>query len=366
MANTKQIAAALFIAAGTAGFQWHSHSQLTREVATLAAKLEAADSASSSGKPRAPITPEIAAAADRIEWSDLIELFEKTRLGGDASRRLFVSKIEMLDAQRQFLGNDLSGALDDLEAAGASARLVKELGTTLVMFADARDPAGCADAILEDDRIERWRLGAALEEFGMQDPDAALAWYEERKESGALDPKGSRDAGEAESALGSLIAGIAQTNLDAATELLATVPEQSAKRGIYRLAFVITEPVPRAAFLQSLGAHPQLQEHSITAYTRAQIESADPAAAWAFLQELPVERPAEELPVFMMEAVSEESMRDMNQAPEIARWIADNRDLLPNDGSVERTLSLTVSQWKIRDTAGGEKFEDTHPELFRK
>ncbi|MEM7384524.1 MAG: sigma-70 family RNA polymerase sigma factor [Verrucomicrobiota bacterium] len=369
MANAKPFAAtaAIVIAAGTAGFQWNAHSRLTREVQTLESNFARIDSprAGENPIPQTPLShPSTLTSAPSVEWTDLISLFDRTRLGGKAAYRLFVEKIRLLDAQRQFTGTDLGPALDELAAAGADARLVREVGTTLVLFTAKRDPAGCADAVLKDARIERWRLGIVLENYGKQDAEAAIAWHEDRLKNGDLDPVGRRDANMAQSSLGSLIAGVAQTDLGKAKDLLTKVTDQAARRGIYRLAFVLDEPDQRIDFIESLADETTLQNHAILAYARAGIESESPATSWTFLEELSVERTPGEKAAIMVQALENEAMRDMERAPDIADWVTENRKALPNDGSVEQLLKRNLNQWKIRHPEEAKSWENTHRELL--
>ncbi len=369
MANIKPITvgATLLIALGTVGWQWKTHSALGTEHERLESKL--AQLTKENPAPRsilANVNTGISTLAmtdqDRlIDWEDLIDAFDKTRFGGNAARQLFWQKLKQFDSQRELTGESLRAALDELEAAGGSKRMVQEVGTTLVMFADARDPAGCADAILDDPRIDFYRLGAALEEFGKQDPDGALAWYQDRLESGALDPKGSRESGNAEDALGTLVAGIAQTDMNAAVDYLRQLPSRSAERGLYRIAFALNDPVQRAALINALESDVPLQNHAILFHARAQIETESPTAAWEFLDNLPGGGSHGQT---MLRALSQEALRDHNQAQQIAEWMAQNMALLPGDGSTTEELRQVVDRWRIFDQRGAQAWEEQNQDLL--
>ena len=304
-----------------------------------------------------------------FQWSELIDLldnmqYEKMRGSHEAFGAL-QDKLEELDAQHQFHGKDLPLVLDELERAGALPSLIHRVGTSLANLCARRDPEGTADAVVQDDRIGNWRLGFALEVLGKQNPERALEWFEEHLDDGSLDPKGASDAKLVEDSMGSLLAGVAQSDLGSAIDYLMESPERTAKRGIYRLAFVLQTPEQQREVLELTADNKALQTHTVAAFARSKIESQSADAAWEFLTHLPVDRSAEDINTIMIDILNREINRDMHLAPDIASWLGRNSEAFASDGTHRKVLQNALSKWKVVDMDQATAWEEDHSNLIK-
>ncbi len=177
---------------------------------------------------------------------------------------------------------DLLARIENGEIKGEGSNMLREV--VLRTFAQ-KDPEAAADYSM--DRQLNNGVFTALREWGRADVDAALAWFEEKRDAGLLVGRNLKGGGN-ETALANLLAGVAQADMKRAIAILDKEAEGGGLDvGLRGVVLTLTDDAQRGHFLdlvEDTGNAP-LQEQAVTAVALNVLTKEGFAAATTFFED---------------------------------------------------------------------------------
>lgn len=198
---------------------------LEENVRVLAkARLEAAKNAQSSGGvPVRTVGDILAAAEEPLDAATLINSLTEMMMSRD-----------MVGMLRVFLPiaglgpEEYNKLLEDVRDYEGGAQMKEMAMQMLASFAPSGDYRESIERMMELE-VQPYSYAGKLGEWAREDPDAALAWFETKREAGALDGKGVHNTPE-QALLGHLIAGIARKDPARAFALYEGTTDEDSRR----------------------------------------------------------------------------------------------------------------------------------------
>lgn len=241
--------AAALIASGLwLGLQQRSISTLEKETVLLREHVEAVKHAatadhSSLGTARA--NGKKATDPEAIDWKGLADTMAKTERGGMPDMRA------MLKLQTKLMslsGAELTAALDEIAGLELSNDARRSLENMLIGLLAQKEPKLVLDRYLDrlnDPRsgMGSWQLANAFKQWAGKDSAAATAWLDAQIAAGKFDSK-SLD-GKSQSRLqfeAAVVASLLQTNVKAAGDRIAALPEDQRREMFQQGMFMTVKP----------------------------------------------------------------------------------------------------------------------------
>ena len=240
-------------------------------------------------------------------------------------------------------------ALDELSDLRAPQRMIDEVARQLAALVEREDPLGAADAIVRDSRIPLAAIDTTLYHLGRLHPQQALEWHSGHTADGSLDPIGGRDANRIQSSFASLVAGIAESDVPLAAEKLQSMPDKTARLALERIASRTAMEEFDSTFDQLVANDESrtITQVATETFAGSMVSRGEFDAAWVFVAGPRQNQDGYEPQSLMAKLLRSEANNDVRRTPEIADWIALNRDKLPpGSGSLRHVLGRVLVLWE--------------------
>ncbi len=300
------------------------------------------------GSPRPRTVRELLAAADEpLDAKTLMDDIMRVMMSQDmmGMLRIFLP-VSQLSPEEM---DDLLAEVQGIEANPQVKTMALQL---LTMFSDGGDPAKALERAMKLD-IQPYAYAQHLTSWAKKDPEAAVAWFIEKRDAGELDGKGVGRSPK-QTLFTRMLAGVATSDADLAIKLFNEADKDTQRRSIHQIASALGADAEREPklrkFIAGLGENAMHNAVSAAAGSIGRTRSLDEAVAFIDSFELDPDK--------RMSAITSVATGDPTRKPkEKIEWIMAN----VSADRVSDAVGAAIQSMSWQASKGLDEWVDSQP-----